>query len=108
MPCRIRYLYTQKLVTGKRVNSFGAVLGSCRRACGLPYSSLGLNCHRGSVDGAALLYAALPVKYSAGAFARRVSPRHEALRLSGAFRNNRTDVCQAVDVCFFVIFSSGA
>uniref|UniRef100_A0A6B0UFK5 Putative secreted protein n=1 Tax=Ixodes ricinus TaxID=34613 RepID=A0A6B0UFK5_IXORI len=58
--------YTQKLATGKRVNSLGAVLGGCRRACGLPYSSLGLNCHRSSVDGVALLYAALPVTYSTG------------------------------------------
>ncbi|KAM7285647.1 uncharacterized protein ISCGN_032535 [Ixodes scapularis] len=66
---------------------------------------------RGSVDGVALLYAALPVTYSTRgplAFALRVSPRHEPLRLSGVGRGARTHVCWAVHVCFFVLFSSGA
>ena len=109
--CRTRRLYTQKLATGKRVNSFGAVLGGCRRVCGLPHSSLGLNCHRGSVVGAALLYAALPGMYSTGgplAFALRVSPRDKALRLSGAGRGARADVCWAVHVWFFSFFFSRA
>ena len=73
--------------------------------------SIGLNCHRGSVDGAAVLHAALPVTYSTGArthaFALRVSPRHEALRLSGAGHGVRTHVCWAVHVCFFVCFFLG-